>query len=90
MKMTEHVEELAKRKAKAAEMGGKERVERQRARNKLDARERLARLFDESRDRSVGPTRGGVRDGDGMPNDRDEVGFREERLEIAKPKTVGW
>ena len=46
MKMSEAVEELAKRKARAAEMGGKDRVERQRARKKLDARARLAALFD--------------------------------------------
>ncbi len=46
MKMTEHVEELAKRRAKAAEMGGAERVQRQRSRGKLDARARLQALFD--------------------------------------------
>ncbi len=46
MKMTEHVEELARRKAKAAEMGGAERVQRQRSRGKLDARARLQPLFD--------------------------------------------
>ncbi len=46
MKISEAVEELARRKARAAEMGGKDRVERQRSRNKLDARARLAALFD--------------------------------------------
>lgn len=46
MKMTEAVEDLARRKAKAHEMGGAERVERQRARGKLDARARVQALFD--------------------------------------------
>jgi len=46
MKMSEAAEDLARRKAHSAEMGGKDRVERQRARNKLDARARLAALFD--------------------------------------------
>src|SRR5438874_1517123 len=44
--MKDHVEELAKLKAQKLEMGGKERVERQRSRNKLDARERVRLLFD--------------------------------------------
>ncbi|MEN9799111.1 MAG: hypothetical protein RL653_2807 [Pseudomonadota bacterium] len=39
-------EELAARRAKDLEMGGPERVARQRARGKLDARERLRQLFD--------------------------------------------
>lgn len=68
MKMTEHVEELAKRKAKAAEMGGKERVERQRARNKLDARERLARLFDENTFEEFGAL---AADGGQLPEEMD-------------------
>lgn len=46
MKMKELTDDLAKRKARAADMGGKERVERQRSRGKLDARSRLAALFD--------------------------------------------
>ncbi len=46
MKMTEAVEDLARRKARALQMGGKERVERQRGRNKLDARARVTALFD--------------------------------------------
>ncbi|MBX7096315.1 MAG: acyl-CoA carboxylase subunit beta [Myxococcaceae bacterium] len=46
MKMTERVEELSRRKAKSLEMGGAERVARQRGRNKLDARARVQALFD--------------------------------------------
>ncbi len=46
MKMTEAVEELEKRKSRAHEMGGPERVKRQRERGKLDARARVEVLFD--------------------------------------------
>jgi acetyl-CoA carboxylase carboxyltransferase component len=46
MKMNEAVEELARRKAQAEQMGGEERVKRQRERGKMDARARLAALFD--------------------------------------------
>jgi acetyl-CoA carboxylase carboxyltransferase component len=46
MKMIDRVEDLARRKARATEMGGPERVERQRGRGKLDARARVAALFD--------------------------------------------
>jgi acetyl-CoA carboxylase carboxyltransferase component len=44
--MKELTDDLAKRKARAAEMGGKERVDRQRGRGKLDARARIVALFD--------------------------------------------
>ena len=45
--LRERTEELNKRREKSLEMGGPERVERQRARGKLDARARLKLLFDE-------------------------------------------
>jgi len=47
MQMKDRVEELEKIRARKQEMGGKERVERQHSRNKLDARSRLKALFDE-------------------------------------------
>src|SRR5258706_15347748 len=46
MKMPEAVEDLKARKARAAQMGGAERVKRQRERGKLDARARIEGLFD--------------------------------------------
>jgi acetyl-CoA carboxylase carboxyltransferase component len=46
MGMKEQVEELEALRARKREMGGAERVARQRARNKLDARARLEGLFD--------------------------------------------
>ncbi len=48
-RLRELTEELAARKARAAEMGGPERIAKQHARGKLTARERLALLFDEGR-----------------------------------------
>jgi acetyl-CoA carboxylase carboxyltransferase component len=46
MKMSEAVEDLAKRKARSDAMGGEDRVKRQRERNKMDARARVTALFD--------------------------------------------
>ena len=46
MGMKDAVERLAELKARKAEMGGTQRVERQHGRGKLDARQRLALLFD--------------------------------------------
>ncbi|MBK7858797.1 MAG: acyl-CoA carboxylase subunit beta [Archangiaceae bacterium] len=46
MKMPEAVEDLKARKARADQMGGEERVKRQRERGKLDARRRIELLFD--------------------------------------------
>src|SRR5215813_1930341 len=46
MGMKDALERLAKLKAKKAEMGGAQRVERQHGRGKLDARQRLQLLFD--------------------------------------------
>lgn len=45
-RLRELTDELAARKARAAEMGGPERIAKQHARGKLTARERLALLFD--------------------------------------------
>src|SRR5438270_345836 len=42
----EHLEELARRRERAAQMGGSERVERQHAAGKLTVRERIALLLD--------------------------------------------
>jgi acetyl-CoA carboxylase carboxyltransferase component len=44
--MRDRVEELEARRAKAAEMGGADRIAKQHGRGKLTARERIARLFD--------------------------------------------
>ena len=44
--MRERIEELERRKREALSMGGAERVEKQRARGKLDARARVEKLFD--------------------------------------------
>lgn len=46
MKMQERVEKLAEHRTRNEGMGGPERVERQHAKGKLTARERLQRLFD--------------------------------------------
>ena len=46
MGMKEHADDLAARRARAEEMGGKEAVDRQHAAGKLTARERIDRLFD--------------------------------------------
>jgi acetyl-CoA carboxylase carboxyltransferase component len=46
VKMKDRVEELARLRAQKQQMGGAERVARQRGRGKLDARARLAQLFD--------------------------------------------
>jgi acetyl-CoA carboxylase carboxyltransferase component len=48
MQMKDQVEELLKLRAQKEEMGGPERVARQRGRGKLDARARLKLLFDEN------------------------------------------
>lgn len=48
-RLRELTDELAARKARAAEMGGPERIAKQHARGKLTARERLGLLFDDGR-----------------------------------------
>jgi acetyl-CoA carboxylase carboxyltransferase component len=47
MDMKEHAEDLARRRARAARMGGDEAVARQHAAGKLTVRERIDLLFDE-------------------------------------------
>ena len=46
MAMRDEVEQLAARRKQIRQMGGPERIEKQHARGKLTARERLAKLFD--------------------------------------------
>ena len=52
------IDELHRRRALAAQMGGEERVARQKAAGKLNIRERLAALCDESSFEEVGSTSG--------------------------------
>jgi acetyl-CoA carboxylase carboxyltransferase component len=47
MKVSEKLEDLKKREAKIKELGGETRIEKQHAKGKLTARERLDHLFDE-------------------------------------------
>jgi len=54
MAMRDEIEALEARRAKAREMGGQERLSRQRERGKLDARARLALLFDGGSFREIG------------------------------------
>lgn len=64
--------ELERRRARAAEMGGRERLERlQYSRGKLDARQRMSRLFDDGRYREVGALAGGLE----VPADALVAGF---------------
>jgi len=53
MKVSEKLEDLKKREAKIKEMGGQTRVEKQHAKGKLTARERLNILFDEGSFREI-------------------------------------
>lgn len=53
MKVSEKLEELKKKEAQIKEMGGKTRIEKQHAKGKLTARERLDILFDEGTFREV-------------------------------------
>ena len=48
------IEELRAREARALEMGGEEKVARQKARGKLTVRERIDRLLDDDSFREVG------------------------------------
>jgi acetyl-CoA carboxylase carboxyltransferase component len=72
-KLRELTEELAARKARAAAMGGPERIAKQHARGKLTARERLALLFDEGRYDELGIL--GKQPGVDSPADAVVVGF---------------
>jgi methylmalonyl-CoA decarboxylase subunit alpha len=62
------LEELRRRQEAARAMGGPERVEKQHAKGKLDARQRLDRLFDEGTFTELGALVGGLDDlpGDGL------------------------
>jgi acetyl-CoA carboxylase carboxyltransferase component len=61
MSWEREVEELRRREALAREMGGPEGIARQRARGKLTARERIARLADPGTFRETGALRGHAR-----------------------------
>src|SRR5436190_17929919 len=54
MGMQEHADDLARRRAKARQMGGEEAVARQHAAGKLTARERIDRLFDKDTFTEIG------------------------------------
>ena len=56
------LDDLEKRQARARAMGGRERIERQHARGRLDARERCLRLFDPGSFTELGALVGGVRE----------------------------
>ncbi len=74
--MRERVAELERRKAAAREMGGPERVERQHARGKWDARQRLGRLFDAGSFDEIGVLaahRGELPEEQGRPSPADGV-----------------
>ncbi len=58
MSWEKEIEELRRREAQAEEMGGIEKVARQHARDKLDARQRLAALLDPSSFREIGKIAG--------------------------------
>lgn len=58
MTWEKEIEELARRRERAAEMGGAERVERQHAAGKLTVRERITRLLDEGSFDEVGTLTG--------------------------------
>ncbi len=53
MKISEKIENLKQKKSKIKEMGGKARIEKQHAKHKLTARERIALLFDEGTFREI-------------------------------------
>jgi acetyl-CoA carboxylase carboxyltransferase component len=72
-RLRELTDELAARKARAAEMGGPERIAKQHARGKLTARERLALLFDDARFDELGVL--GKQPGVDAPADAVVVGF---------------
>ena len=70
MTMKKNIEDLARRQALAEKMGGEEKLARQKARGKLDARERLARLLDKNSFREIGKIAGkGAYDDEGALED---------------------
>ena len=60
------LDELRRRQAAARALGGADKIERQHAKGKLDARQRLERLFDPSSFTELGALVGGL---DGLPGD---------------------
>ncbi|MGH7804426.1 MAG: carboxyl transferase domain-containing protein, partial [Candidatus Binatia bacterium] len=58
MSWEKELEELARRRARALEMGGAERIERQHAAGKLTVRERIERLVDAGSFEEVGTLTG--------------------------------
>jgi acetyl-CoA carboxylase carboxyltransferase component len=64
MSWEKEIEELRRREALADKMGGAEKLARQKARGKLNARERLARLLDPASFREIGKIAGRGRYGD--------------------------
>ena len=58
MSWDKHLEDLKRRAALAEKMGGEEKLARQHARGKLDARERLKRLLDKNSFREIGKIAG--------------------------------
>ncbi|MBI4570166.1 MAG: acyl-CoA carboxylase subunit beta [Planctomycetes bacterium] len=83
MDLRENLERLEKARAEALEMGGPEKVERQRSKGKLTVRERLALLFDSGRYEEMGllARAPGVREGirtaaDGVVTAFGDVGGR--------------
>jgi len=58
MSWNKHLEDLKRREALAEKMGGEEKLARQHARGKLDARERIKRLLDENSFREIGKIAG--------------------------------
>lgn len=84
------VEELRRREALAARMGGEEKLARQHARGKLDARARIAALVDSGSFREIGALAGrGVYDDDGGLTDVQPSNFIFGRADIeGRPAVV--
>ena len=84
------IEELRRREVLAARMGGEEKVARQHARGKLDARARVAALVDAGTFREIGATAGrGIYDDDGVLSDLQPSNFIFGRADIGgRPAVV--
>ena len=84
------IKELRRREALAARMGGEEKVARQHARGKLDARARVAALVDAGTFREIGATAGrGIYDDDGVLSDLQPSNFIFGRTDIGgRPAVV--
>lgn len=76
MSWEKELEELRRREALAEKMGGDEKLARQKARGKLNARERLARLLDKGSFREIGKIAGkGAYGADGSLEDFSPTNF---------------